>query len=82
MTLDFLLPSPCPLSGPCTHTVAMAERQCSGNPEAMSVLPQAMGIGGPQTFGRQQLDFQTQLKTKQEKEAKPETKGKQTPVRN
>lgn len=31
MTLGFLLPSPCPLSGPRTHTVAMAERQSSGN---------------------------------------------------
>lgn len=81
-TLGFLLPSPCPLSGPRTHTVAMAERQSSGNPDATSVLPQATGIGGPQTLGRQQLDFETQLKTKQEKEARPETKGKQTPVRN
>lgn len=41
-----------------------------------------MLITGSQTLGRQQLDFQTLLKTKQEKEAEPETKGKQTPVGN
>jgi hypothetical protein len=68
---------PLPILGSSTHPGTMTEWSLHGNPEESPVL----WIWRPQTLWRQ-LGFRLFLKTKQEKEAEPETKGKQTQVKN